>query len=50
MGKITGFMEFQRIEEGGNTYVSGDTNGDKTADFMIGLTGAHALAGTDFIL
>jgi Ca2+-binding RTX toxin-like protein len=37
-------------QSGGNTYVSGDTNGDKIADFMIGLTGLHTLAATDFIL
>jgi Ca2+-binding RTX toxin-like protein len=37
-------------QSGGNTYISGDTNGDKVADFMIGLTGLHALAATDFIL
>jgi Ca2+-binding RTX toxin-like protein len=37
-------------QSGGNTYVSGDTNGDKIADFMIGLTGIHGLAATDFIL
>jgi hypothetical protein len=34
----------------GNTYVSGDVNGDKVADFSIALSGVHALAATDFIL
>ena len=33
-----------------NTYVSVDTNGDRVADFMIGLNGLHTLAATDFIL
>ena len=35
---------------GGNTYISGDVNGDKIADFSIALSGSHALAATDFIL
>jgi RTX calcium-binding nonapeptide repeat (4 copies) len=35
---------------GGNTYISGDVNGDKVADFSIALTGSHALAAIDFIL
>jgi RTX calcium-binding nonapeptide repeat (4 copies) len=34
----------------GNTYIAGDVNGDKVADFSIALTGGHALAATDFIL
>jgi RTX calcium-binding nonapeptide repeat (4 copies) len=34
----------------GNTYVYGDVNGDKVADFSIALSGVHALAATDFIL
>jgi len=32
----------------GNTYVSGDTNGDGIADFMIKLYGLHTMVGTDF--
>lgn len=35
---------------GGNTYISGDVNGDKVADFSIGLTGSQALSAIDFIL
>lgn len=34
----------------GKTYISGDTNGDGTADFSITLVGVHALSATDFIL
>ncbi|QNM83883.1 hypothetical protein H8M03_06090 [Sphingomonas sabuli] len=34
----------------GTTYVSGDTNGDGAADFMIRLDGGHTLVGGDFIL
>jgi RTX calcium-binding nonapeptide repeat (4 copies) len=35
---------------GGNTYVSGDVNGDKVADFSVVLSGSHALAAIDFVL
>ena len=35
---------------GGNTYVTGDTDGDGIADFMIRLDGTHALVGADFVL
>ena len=34
----------------GNTYVTGDTDGDGIADFMIRLDGSHALVGADFVL
>jgi Ca2+-binding RTX toxin-like protein len=34
----------------GNTYAYADVNGDKAADFSIGLTGTHTLAATDFLL
>ena len=33
-----------------NTFISGDTNGDGTADFVIRLDGLHALTSCDFIL
>jgi Ca2+-binding RTX toxin-like protein len=50
-GAFTGVAgQLHYSQTGGNTYVSGDTNGDKVADFMIGLNGLHALAATDFIL
>lgn len=35
--------------ENGTTYVSGDTNGDRIADFTITLTGSHQLIATDMI-
>ena len=34
---------------GGDTLVSGDTNGDKVADFAIVLTGAITLTAADFV-
>ena len=34
----------------GNTYLTGDTNGDGLADFMIRLDGSHALVSGDFVL
>ena len=34
----------------GNTYLTGDTNGDGLADFMVRLDGSHALVAGDFIL
>jgi serralysin len=37
-------------EISGNTYVSGDTNGDGTADFMIRIDGLHTLTSGDFVL
>ncbi len=35
---------------GGLTIAEGDVNGDGAGDFQIGMTGAFALTGTDFIL
>jgi len=32
-----------------STVVSGDINGDRTADFAIALTGAFTLTATDFV-
>ncbi|HWU92871.1 MAG TPA: calcium-binding protein, partial [Sphingomicrobium sp.] len=37
-------------QTGGNTYISGDTNGDGIADFMIRLDGLHTLSSGDFLL
>ena len=34
----------------GNTYVTGDTNGDSVGDFYIRLDGLHTLIAADFIL
>ncbi|MBV9528974.1 M10 family metallopeptidase C-terminal domain-containing protein [Sphingomonas sp.] len=42
--------ELRYEEISGNTYVSGDTNGDGVADFMIRLDGLHALTSHDFVL
>jgi Ca2+-binding RTX toxin-like protein len=42
-----GELHYEQIS--GSTYVSGDTNGDGIADFMIKLDGLHALTGTDFV-
>jgi hypothetical protein len=41
-----GELRYEQVS--GNTYVSGDTNGDGIADFMIALDGLHTLVGTDF--
>jgi len=35
---------------GSFTFISGDMDGDGSADMMIRLAGAPALAGTDFVL
>ena len=43
-----GELRYEQVS--GNTYVSGDTNGDGIADFMIKLDGLHALATSDLIL
>ena len=37
-------------EISGTTYVSGDTNGDGAADFMIRIDGLHTLTSSDFVL
>ncbi len=38
------------VQQGGNTYVEGDTNGNGTADFVINLTGLINLVASDFVL
>jgi Ca2+-binding RTX toxin-like protein len=43
-----GELHYQQIS--GNTYVSGDTNGDGVADFMIRLDGLHTMTSSDFII
>lgn len=42
--------EIIQYSDGGFTVVAGDTNGDGFADFLIYLSGAYTLTGTDFIL
>jgi Ca2+-binding RTX toxin-like protein len=50
-GSFDGHAGELRYEEiSGNTYISGDTNGDGTADFMIRVDGLHELASSDFVL
>jgi Ca2+-binding RTX toxin-like protein len=43
-----GQLQYERID--GETYVSGDWNGDKTADFMIHLDGDFKLSADSFVL
>jgi Ca2+-binding RTX toxin-like protein len=38
------------FQEGGDTIVQADVNGDATADFSVQLKGPHALTATDFVL
>ena len=50
-GDFTGTAGDLRYEQlSGSTYVSGDTNGDGVADFMIRLDGLHTLGSGDFVL
>ena len=42
--------ELRYEEISGNTYISGDTNGDGHADFMIRVDGLHTVTSTDFVL
>ena len=47
-GGSAGELRFE--QSGGNTYVTGDLNGDALADFMIALAGTHNLQTGDFWL
>ncbi len=38
------------VQEGGATFVEGDTNGDGLADFSLRLTGTISLVAGDFVL
>jgi Ca2+-binding RTX toxin-like protein len=40
--------ELRYEQSGGNTFISGDTNGDGIADFMIKVDGAHVFTVNDF--
>ena len=42
--------ELRYQQNGGNTYVYGDTNGDGAADFAINISGTHALTVDYFTL
>ena len=43
-----GQLRYEQVS--GNTYVSGDFDGDGLADFMVRLDGLHTLANVDFLL
>jgi hypothetical protein len=43
-----GELRYEQVA--GNTYVSGDTNGDGIADFMIKLDGLHTVQADDLVL
>ncbi len=45
---VAGELRYEQV--GGNTYLSGDTNGDGLADFVIRLDGLHTLQSGDFVL
>jgi len=47
--KVAGELHTYRLSDG-NTYLSGDTNGDGVADFAIKVIGSHTFANTDFLL
>jgi len=42
--------ELRYVEVSGNTFITGDTNGDAVADFMIQVDGLHTLTSSDFVL
>lgn len=44
---VAGQLRYEQVD--GNTYVSGDVNGDGIADFMIRLDGVHSLGSDDFV-
>ena len=43
-----GELRYEQVN--GNTYLSGDTNGDGLADFMIKLDGLHTVNASDLVL
>ena len=45
---IAGQLRYEQVD--GNTFLSGDTNGDGLADFMIRLDGLHMLGSGDLLL
>ena len=50
-GAFTGVArQLHFVQDGGNTFIEGDTDGDGTADFVIRLNGLHTLVGADFVL
>ena len=50
-GAFTGVAgQLRAVVSSGNTFVSGDVNGDGVADFLIRIDGVHTLVAGDFIL
>jgi Ca2+-binding RTX toxin-like protein len=50
-GAFTGVAgQLHYVQDGGSTFVEGDTNGDGLADFTIKLVGLINLVGADFVL
>ena len=48
---FTGRAGELRVSSGGqDTLISGDTDGDRVADFVLRLTGAHTVTEADFLL
>jgi Ca2+-binding RTX toxin-like protein len=47
--KVAGELHTYRLADG-NTYLSGDTNGDGAAEFAIKVLGNHTFASADFLL
>jgi Ca2+-binding RTX toxin-like protein len=47
---VSGQLHYQTNTTNDQTYVEGDTNGDRIADFQLQLSGRFALAGSDFVL
>jgi len=43
-----GELRYEKV--GGDSYISGDTNGDGLADFMIKVDGNHTFTGGDFLI
>jgi hypothetical protein len=42
--------ELRHERSDGRTVVEGDTNGDRTPDFVLRLDGSHSLSSGDFVL
>jgi len=47
--KVAGELHTYRLSDG-NTYISGDTNGDGAAEFAIKVLGNHSFTSGDFVL
>ena len=45
-GNSAGELRYEQIS--GDTYITGDTNGDGIADFMIKVDGSHTFTSGDF--